>query len=270
MPIIKYKLYLVLLAFIMVSDAYADNRFSVAPGLMYFDYEERGDDGSFLDGETGPVFGATVTLERNINYKDTAVLYGGIYTGTVDYDGHTQSGIPIQTDTKANFYTLGAAAQVPVEGQGNTLSVIIGYRLKRWERDIQSVGFVSGLYEIYQWQEFNLGAQYTLKQPDNTDWRFFAGLFRTQNANIKIDLSPQGYGKPELSLGTDTGLELSIQWMKVRPNNRDLAVKLSYKAWEFGRSPNELSSGPSGTVIVHEPKSETSTIMLELVISSSN
>ena len=265
----KFKILLVLCVWLaLVNTANADNLFTLSPGIMYFDYEETGDDGSFLDGETGPVYGVTAALEHSFSPKISGVVFGGIYTGTVDYDGQTQSGTPVKTDTQADFFTLGFAAQLPIKTGENNLTLITGYRYKRWERDIQSIGIVSGLYEVYQWQEVFLGAQLLLKYDTNSRISLYGGIFKTRNAEIEIDLVSDGFGKPRLSLGSDTGLEFGVQWMEARKNDRNYGVRLSYKSWKFGRSPNEISSGSSGSVIIHEPRSETANIMFELIIES--
>ena len=253
-----------------VGIANAENRVILSPGLMYFDYEERGDNGAFLDGETGSVLGATIALERSFNSKFSAILFGGIYTGTVNYDGHTQIGDPIQTDTQADFFTFGVEAQLPLAEFNKNFYLITGYRYKRWERDIQPVGSVSGLFEVYQWQEFSLGVQLFSNIVKSTQWSIFGGFFQTRNAEIEINLASEGYGKPSLSLGSDTGFEFGIQHMDFRNNEQDMGFRFSYRTWKFGRSPNEIASGSGGTVLIHEPRSETSTFLFEVIIPTSN
>jgi len=256
--------------FIFTLNAYAESETELSPGLMYFNYEETGDDGSFLDGETGPVLGATFTWSHDLAQSFKGIIFGGIYTGTVDYDGHTQSGTPVQTDTQADFFTLGFAAQLPMQSTSNGLSLLLGYRFKRWERDIQSVGIVSGLFEVYQWQELSLGLQLFSNVDAKTQWRFYGGLFQTRNAEIEINLAAEGFGRPSLPLGSDTGLEAGVQYMGFGNNERDLGFRFSYRTWKFGRSPNEISSGPGGTVLIHEPRSETSIFLFEVIVATSN
>jgi hypothetical protein len=265
---LKFKIVVLLLfGFTLVGIVHADNRFVFYPGIMYFDYEETGDDGSFLNGETGPVPGITVALEHRFNPEVTGIVFGGIYTGTVDYDGQTQAGSPFQTDTQADFFTLGVAAQFPIKYFDNEISLIVDYTYMRWERDIQSRGLVSGLYEVYQWQELFIGAQFFFVEELKGRWSLFGGVFQTRNSEIEIDLVSDGYGKPRLSLGSDTGFELGAQWMEVN-NKSKYGFRVSYKNWKFGRSANEISSGNGGSITIYEPKSETANIFFELIAVS--
>lgn len=264
-----YKSYLLLISLIVgpvcYNVSYAQNRLVLTPGVMYFDYEETGDDGSFLDGETGPVPGVNAAVEIQYYPKFTGIVFGGYYSGTVDYDGHTQAGLPIQTKTKEDFFTLGVAAQFPVGNRQSELLLQTGYAFKRWERDIQSIGNVSGLFEIYAWQELSFGALVTIEAENNSRLNLYWGIFKTRNADIEINLSSDGYGRPVLPLGSSVGLELAAQWMSTKEVNNNVGFKLSYRNWKFGRSPDKTISGNSGNATVFEPMSETSNILFELV-----
>ena len=261
----KFSMFSVLvLGAALFNTVYADNRLVISPGVMYFDYEERDENGSFLDGETGPVLGVRAAVEWRLESNITGVVFGSIYSGTVDYDGHTQSGTPVQTDTDANYFTLGVAAKTPIQFSDFKTNINVGYAFKRWERDIQPIGVVSGLYEVYQWEEISLGADVLLVGPDSRQWNLYAGVFQTREPNIVINLEADGDGKPKLFMGTDTGMQFSAQWMGATKKTRDTGVKLTYKTWKFGRSNSQSISG--GREIT-EPKSRTQLIFLELVMA---
>lgn len=257
--------------FLLAEQALAETRLIFQPGIVYFDYEETTDNGIFLDGETGPVAGLSLQLEHGFSIGMTGIIHGGAYSGTVDYDGHVSpSGEPVQTDSDANFFTLGAAVLVPLDDPAAGTSFRLGFIYKRWERDIQPtvsplVGYVSGLYEVYEWEELSVGAVVTPAASDLQRWRFYAGLFQTVNPRITINLRARGDGKPRLYMGTDTGMELSAQWMGQEKGNWMTGFQFSYKTWRFGKSNTQAISGGGS---VTEPRSRTHLWLFEFVLAT--
>lgn len=255
---------------IVVPTAYAESRLMFLPGVFYFDYEETAEDGSFLDGETGPVPGISAQLEYQFASGIGAVVHGGIYSGTVDYDGHAEpSGEPATSKTDAKFFSLGALALFPKQKGEFDLQFLMGYQIRRWERDIQptvvpGLGFVSGLYEVYEWEELSMGFEVTVDKKNVQQWKFYAGVFQTRNPEITIDLTADGDGEPRLFMGTDIGYQLSVQRLTKINNKLDLGARLSYKTWRFGRSNSQPISGGR---LVTEPDSRTNLIMLEFVLA---
>ena len=261
----------VMCCFLLVGQAMAETRLIFQPGILYFDYEETTDSGRFLDGETGLVAGISAQLEYSYPSGATGIVHGGAYSGTVDYDGHVSpSGEPVQTDTDANFFTLGAAVLVPLDGPAARASLRLGFLKKRWERDIRPtvnplIGYVSGLYEVYEWEELSLGAVVTPVTSTIYRWRFYAGLFQTIDPRIKINLQARGDGEPRLYMGADTGLEFSAQWMGEEKGNWKTGLQFSYKAWRFGKSNTESISGGRS---VTEPRSRTHLWLFEFVLAT--
>ena len=264
-------LIIVICCCVSIGDALAETRLVFFPGVFYFDYEETTSNGTFLDGETGLVPGLSAQLDYQTSSQITAILHGGIYSGEVDYDGHASpSGTPVQSKTKANYYNIGVAALFPIEEMPLKTNFSVGYQLNRWERDIQStvspfVGYVSGLYEIYEWEELSMGVEIHLKERFSQQWSLYAGTFQTLDPRIKIDLESSGDGKPKLYMGSDTGFELSVQWATSAGNKLQTGWKMSYKQWRFGKS-NSLPISGSRTIV--EPDSESSLLMLELVFAT--
>lgn len=267
------RVLLIAICLLSLDDALADTRLVFLPGVLYFDYVETASDGTFLDGETGPVPGLSMQLEYQGSSTVTAILHGGIYSGMVDYDGHASpSGIPVQTETKANFFNLGAFALFPLEGSSVKTNFVIGYQVRRWERDIQStvspsIGRVAGLFELYEWEEFSLGTEIHLDEQFSQQWSFYVGLFQTWDPRIKINLESSGDGKPKLYMGSDTGFEASAQWMIKAQGQWYTGWKMTFKHWQFGQSNTAQISGGR---TIFEPNSETKLLMLELVIASKN
>ena len=258
--------------FVSMEKSLAETRLVFFPGVFYFDYVETTSNGTFLDGETGLVAGLSGQLEYQFSSQISGILHGGIYSGEVDYDGHASpSGTPVQTRTEANFFNIGAVGLFPIEGAALKTNFSIGYQLNRWERDIQStvspvIGYVSGLYEIYEWEELSMGMEIHLNERYSQQWSFYGGIVQTQDPRIKIDLESSGDGKPELNMGSDLGYEFSAQWMTQAKGSWYTGWKMSYKRWRFGKS-NSLPISGSRTIV--EPDSKTEIFMLELVIATS-
>lgn len=266
------RAFLVLMfCFSVLAEARAEGRFSLLPGVFYFDYEETAEDGSFLDGETGPVPGISAQFEHQFKSGIGAIIHGGIYSGTVDYDGHAEpSGEPATSTTDANYFSLGALALFPKQKGEFDLQFLMGYQIRRWERDIQptvvpGIGLVSGLYEVYEWEELSMGFEVTVDKKNSQQWKYYAGVFQTRNPEISIDLTADGDGKPRLFMGSDIGYQLSAQWLTAVNTTLDMGVKFSYKRWRFGRSNSEPISGGR---LVTEPDSRTNIYLLELVIAT--
>lgn len=256
--------------FVPLSNASAQNQLLLLPGILYFDYEETAEDGSFLDAETDPISGLSAEYKFQHASGIRGVIHGGMYTGNVEYDGHAYpTGQPVTTYTKTNIFNLGAIASFPLQDSASTVYFNIGYEFRRWERDIQPtvdpvIGQVSGLYEVYEWSEFSMGLELNLNDALKNQWTFYAGAFRTINPRIEIDLSANGNGKPRLYMGSDLGVELSAQWLAARKSRSQAGAKLSYKHWRFGQSNSEVLPDNS---VVTEPRSRTHIIQLEYILA---
>jgi len=104
--------------------------------------------------ESGPRYGLGIyrRYERNeMTFRPMAE----VYAGNVDYDGQTQGGTPVATETnylggKAGFDAGGVITLNPAL----RLEPIVGFRAEYWERDIESTGAAIGYRE--HWQSFSL------------------------------------------------------------------------------------------------------------------
>jgi hypothetical protein len=112
----------------------------------YFDWKEFGDNNRRFLRETGPRFG--IGGSYNFEFRDHHLILKPrleIIGGQVDYDGATQSGIPVKTDT--NYFggkieldlswRFGSLQRASIEPFGG-----IGFR--GWSRDIQDATASNG------------------------------------------------------------------------------------------------------------------------------
>ncbi len=115
--------------------------FEVYGGIQHFTWKEY-DSGAKLLEESGPVFVAGGITGRTLTKSLSARLKGEIFGGGVDYDGQTQSGHPVTTDTDY----LGAKLEADLiwnmtVTEKHTLAPFAGVGARIWNRDIQSTLF---------------------------------------------------------------------------------------------------------------------------------
>ncbi|HEY5604117.1 MAG TPA: hypothetical protein VIM41_13505 [Gammaproteobacteria bacterium] len=249
------------------------NTFSISPGIRFFDYAEYGDDGSFLDGEKGPVPGIGGVIEHRTSNNAVLSVFGDIFLGKVNYDGHLQSGLPLSAETDQLFYSVGVGVQTPGMLINKPLfdKRIAGFTniiYQVWEREILPTQISSRLFEIYSWWELSIGGKYFVFEKDDQNLVLFGRAFYIINPTMQIDLASSGYGKPVLDLGEKTGGEVGFEWLTLSSPNHWLGLTGAYKFWGFGRSDDQVVFRNDNTtsIVIHEPRSETNNFNLQAVI----
>ena len=131
----------------------ADWHYQAAVGGAWRTVEES-EDGNKLVEEAGPSVGATVALERSIG--DWFVGFdAGIERAELDYDGSTQAGAPLATDTDWSEGHFGAIVGRRFDGVFAGLRGRLQYQWR--ERDIASTPSAWGLSESYRTVWLDLG-----------------------------------------------------------------------------------------------------------------
>ena len=243
-------------------------------GLMHFDYEER-EAGVFLDGEKGWVPSLTGELELHKNQLFGRLMLR-VASGTVDYNGQTQSGIPLTTRSDATFLQ----GEVQLGGfvdPARRLALFGGLAARRWTREIKDstvvVGGVPqptyGYTEVYGWGELQAGLRWAFLQGPGRSWDVDARLVRTFNAGISIDLTRFGVqpGNPSLDLGSETGWRVGSTFRHELDRSRlTLVAAVWAEGYAFGKSdPIQVYDPSTGsTGLLHEPDSKTTNFGLEL------
>ena len=243
----------VLISLTVASTAMA-TEIDVAGGVEYFKWEEFSDSGSKYLDETGQrnyiELVGTDPLE-----SDWLIEFGGrFYSGTVEYDGQTISGIPVSTDTDYNGARLELGfAHYDFGGgiaDGGALSLRFALGLEQWRRSLRDTKLsdgtpVTGYVERYTSTYARLGATYHFHE----QWSFGAGVkapFHTKEevdiGGVTITLHPEG----QLSLFA--GIEIPI--------NNGWGLSVDYDTYRFAKS--DLQAG------YYQPKSTQDTIGLAL------
>ncbi len=208
-----------------------------------FTWKEFDDNGSQLLEESGPIYGLGASAKSDIAelliFKGKAELFGG----SIDYDGQTQAGTPVKTDT--NY--LG----IKIEGdlgwkfmiaEKSSFEPSAGLGLKWWIRDIQSTGSVTGYDE--EWTSFyaRLGVYGIHSFSDRQKVFAEAGvrlpLYNENKADIfGVTVKP---GK-EASFFAEAGLKWAM-----------LKVSIFYEGMRFSKSDPVSGVG----IIVWQPESK--------------
>ena len=109
--------------------------------------------GDQLLKESGPIFGIGAAAKWTVVNQLTLKLNGEFFIGSIDYDGQTQSGIPVETDTDYDgFIFQGDMGWEFVIGENLSIEPFAGYGVRRWDRDIQSTNIATGYKE--EWTSY--------------------------------------------------------------------------------------------------------------------
>ena len=237
----------------------------VGVDAMYFDYREFDDNDSLFNKEVGLIPGVVVsaTLDWQNWYTEFNYKYNA---GTVEYDGQTQSGTPVITDTEEDIVDVNLIVGRYFGGAAAYRSAIyagLGYYY--WERNILPVGTVSGLFETYEWSYALLGGKFSLLKSSKNGLLLDIRLRRMLDATMEVDfLGFQNLDNVELDLGEEWSLRVSVPYIiSINPQAR-VSIEPYLTTWFIGRSPEvEVTSGGIPLPIplaVYEPRSETTNL----------
>lgn len=247
--------------------------------LLDFTYKEFDEDDVLLDREDGMLPGAVAGLSITGKKGWYGAINASLHGGEVTYDGQTQSGIPVRTDTLEHIADLALEAGRRFEPKhGPPWAVFAGIGYRWWERDIQSTRLpsgrrVSGVLEVYRWWYGFLGVRATLSQTERSSTE--VALSVTHTVAPKIDVKEFGGADPvTLELGEKTGARLALRWRYHWSSAVALEVGSYYEQWDIGRSDmapltidgvRVVNAGGFPISIV-EPRSETRNYGVNVII----
>jgi len=228
-------------------------------GLMLQDYEwSEFDDNNFkFVEESGYLYGLTCDVD---SMRNILGFRGGItlFTGEVDYDGHTWSYVPVKTDV---FY-LGSQFYADVVpnfrfATGILVYSFAGIGFRGWLRDLADTETEEGVYvkgaEEWWWNVYaRAGAGLSYPILESLEIFTEAGskipIYAVNHANVFVQGSPSVNLEPQQRFSPFC--DLGLRW------NR-FTAKLSYDPLWFNKSDSVSSSG---MYILHQPKSEAEMI----------
>ena len=245
--------------------------FEIGAGLMAFDYVEYDDNNVFLDGETGLIPGVIVKLKTNkrIYYE----WEGSLYYNTIEYDGQTQGGSPVVTDSDAlildTHFKIGLNFEPAFERE-QKIYMGMGYRY--WYRNIQSgqdvLGNpVAGILEEYSWYYGLLGYEVHFAAANNVKVGLDLRLTKMFKAQLEVDfLGFQSFDNTVLDLGNKVGARFAIP-VEIKMAQSSVTVTPFYEIIDIGKSNivRVSSNGVPTATSILEPRSETRNVGIEVM-----
>lgn len=174
-------------------------------------YRELANDGSTLVTEKGKVNGVTFALRASTSNSISFQMGGSVDAGSLEYDGNTQFGVPLSTDTdyvnkKLTFLVFYQKAT----GLGE-LGIHLGIERPFWLRSIQETQFSTAVDVEYRWWQGIIGCNLE-KEFD----RFWSMAIEYHYSTNDLGFS-DAFGAADISLGNLNG-EPSVGTTKVKLN----------------------------------------------------
>lgn len=251
-----------------------DSDLTIQFGVEHFHLEEISGAGKRFLEESGPryVLSGRFGNETHPNAVRLYHLEAAAYTGTVDYNGQTQSVDPAKSNIALNSETeyqggrleamLGYRFRPPLFPQG--LDTLVGVGLDNWRRHVKG-GLdatdtpVSGIEENYRvyYSRFALG----IHGPDSSAVRLHlqAGLTLPLTISEDVKLKQLGFDhdttvSPGNAVSGFVALNLESRpaWLK----SDSLLLTLYYDGYRFKRSDSETVTRSGTPYQVSQPKTE--------------
>jgi hypothetical protein len=213
--------------------AIATNEFDVYLKAESFTWKEFNDSGARLLKESGPIYGVGLSVKSDDIYKLlTLKAKGELFGGSVDYDGQTQAGTPVKTDTDyLGFKIETDGGWKFILKEKSSLEPFAGLGFRWWIRDLKSTSSAIG-YEEKWWSFYaRLGI--------HGDHIFSNQLKAFVNAGVKLpihnenkaDLRVIGLSTVTLEPGKEASVfaELGLKW-------KMLKASVFYEDMRFSKS----------------------------------
>ena len=207
---------------------------SIGVGQMHFNLEEFNRQNDKLVRESGWLPGIDAAVSAEINQLQASIRTS-YYSGDTNYDGQTQSGAAIDSSTEQRIWDISALAayRLPFSSAPRT-SLYAGGGYRHWQRDIQSVGSISGLDETYRWWSAQTGLNLEWRQGANL-WMLDGRLTRTLNPQVAVDFQ-HTFDSTDLDLGERWGWMTEFSWRHKISPRLSAGLKSFYQSWDLGKS----------------------------------
>jgi hypothetical protein len=201
-----------------------------------FYYRESGNNNQLIDKETGLLPGLHLGLSAKCRLWEFGIS-GGQQRARLEYNGQTNNGIKFLTRTLENINEV--SVQVGrrfLLGDVSNIGVYGGAGYWQWQRNIASVGNVSGLDEKYRWRLYFLGSNVALL--DNKPQQLLLDLrwLHMEHARLSVDFRGV-FDRPEdLPLGTSNGWRVALPWRyNLNPAN-SMRIEPYAEAWHIAQT----------------------------------
>ncbi|MDH3947751.1 MAG: hypothetical protein OEU74_02210 [Gammaproteobacteria bacterium] len=265
---LKLRFSLLFLGLLISPISWSTPTFNLGVGVdaLYFDYREFNGNDVLLDKETGPIPGLhlSAALQWDNWYSELVYEY---HMGTVDYEGQTQAGDPLSTETEEDIVDLSLVVGRHFGASSRYRSAVyagLGYHY--WERNILPTGTVAGLLETYKWSYALLGAKFSFLKSAKNGLLLDLRVRRMLDATMEVDfLGFMNWDNTELNLGEDWSYRVGLPYILSLSQNASLTIEPYISTWFIKRSDTrEITSGglPLTPVrlAIYEPRSETTNL----------
>ncbi len=169
-----------------------------------------------------------------------------------DYDGSTQTGVPVKAKTISSFFRLRLTAEYKFDVDEIIKFVpFVGYDMRIWDREISN-----SLEEVYSWQNLITGAYLDFQLNDDVNLIFSGQLNNMYNGDINILFSKINTEYPNiiLTLGNVTAYECSATFKMKVDETIDFLINAYYENYGFEKSNYYYENGEP---VLYEPSSTT-------------
>jgi hypothetical protein len=231
----------------------AAGEFTLYGAVESFAWKEFDDSGARVVKESGPLFGIGLAYSHEFEDRITVTPKGEIFFGSVDYDGQTQTGVPVMSTVGYFGFTFDGDLSMKFNvTQRFSLEPFGGLGLRWWIRDIEdgttSTGAVaSGYTEGWTTLYGRLGVRGGIDVSQQTVMFFEAGVklpFFNENTAY---LSDAGLG-PDVTM--HPGRQASF-FAEAGTKISRVKASLFYDSMRFSKSAGVVS----GAYVYWQPKS---------------
>lgn len=221
-----------LILLMAVSPATLATQMELGGGVEFFQWEEFADNGGKILSETGPRYFIELKGTNRVEKHWWQDFSCRLYSGTVNYDGETMTGIPITTNTDYNGIRAEAGFNYLTERRKSELTdgdwlIRFAVGVDSWRRGLQDTMAgstpVSGYSERYIVSYATVAGQYL-----GSGWRAGLGVmapyYVTEDVSIisGANLNPSG----QLSPFANVEFFIESRW----------SIMLEYETYRFAKS----------------------------------
>jgi hypothetical protein len=255
-PLVAGSLFLGLFA---SQPACAEWQYSVGAGARLVSMQEFAASGARLVEERGWLPG----LELGVSYSSgqwRVGINGETYRNDITYDGQLQNGAPFSTtsDTTQDRLAVEIGRRL-----NDSLSLLAGVELDRWQRRIHGNGSVLGLNETYRSTRLLLGAESTVLKTAYFDMSARALLVRAQPEHLDVSFGNQLFDDAALTTQAATGFRLGADFIPA--GAPAMRLGLGVETLRIGRSDDAVLTR-NGVVVgtVSQPEHRRSAVTLRV------
>jgi len=244
-----------LLAGVTLSPTLSALEYNLTPQFHYLDYLEVDEQGNTLNTETGWLKGAKLSTTGLFGHW-TMQGHLQFSQGTVDYQGHTQSGQPHHTRTKQIYFQYGISAGYTFRVANLELTPTIALDKHYWRRDIQAKGLVSQLTEDYQWWLVKPSLKARITSAGLKDTSIQLGITNTHQASMRVHAT-KCTSAVTVYPKADNGWFSRFEIPAIQHSYYKAVAFIEYKQWNMKRSDSKLANSCIGPLSWSEPSNKT-------------